>query len=297
MNVDFKSLLANIRDGVYFTDKDRTIIYWNKAAERITGYSAEEVIGRRCRDNILIHVDDQGHNLCKGKCPLAQTIKDHESREGHVFLHHKDGHRVPVNIRVAPLIDDQGRIIGAAEFFSDTNLQETMQQRIEELQNLAMLDPLTQLPNRHHIEPELESRFHEMKRLGLTFGLLFIDIDHFKVFNDEYGHDIGDKVLQTVANTLKRALRPFDMVGRWGGEEFIGIIRNTDKARLLKIANRMRHLIGNSTVRHCDAILRVTVSMGATMALGSDTKESLVKRVDQLMYNSKQKGRNRVTIG
>ena len=298
MQPDYLSLLANIRDGVYFTDTDRRITYWNKAAEHITGYSASEVVGHRCRDNILIHVDDKGRSLCKGRCPLSASMMDLQPRNARVFLHHKEGHRVPVHVRCAPLTDGDGNLAGGAEFFTDISSQEALEIRVKELESLALLDALTQLPNRNHLIPELESRFQEKVRLGLTFGLLFMDIDHFKRFNDTYGHDAGDEVLRTVAKTITSAVRPFDLAGRWGGEEFICIVRNvTPGEQLMGIANRLRRLIATSTVRAKDQILSVTVSMGATMALESDNVESLVKRADLLMYKSKKSGRNQVTLG
>ena len=196
-----------------------------------------------------------------------------------------------------PLLDVDGNVIGAAEFFKDTSAVETMRERMEELQQLALLDPLTRLPNRHHIEPELEGRLQEMKRLNLFFGFVFLDIDHFKCFNDEYGHDTGDRALKTVARTLSAAVRPFDLVGRWGGEEFVAIVRSVNKSQLEIIANRLRLLISKSSIRCGKHQLQVTVSLGATMAEKSDTLTSLVNRADELMYRSKHEGRNRATIG
>jgi diguanylate cyclase (GGDEF)-like protein/PAS domain S-box-containing protein len=297
MQIDYRSLLAKIRDGVYFTDTDRRITYWNKAAERISGYGADEVVGRCCRDNILVHVDEAGRSMCHGHCPLAATILDATPREAKVFLHHKQGHRVPVYVRSAPLSDLDGRIVGAAEFFTDISSEETLQTRIQELENLALLDNLTLLPNRHHIEPELVSRFHEIKRLNVPFGFIFMDIDHFKRFNDSYGHDVGDEVLRVVARTLKASVRPFDLVGRWGGEEFVCVARNVAPLILLTIANRIRMLIGTSTIPVGNEMLGVTVSMGATMAMTEDNIETLIKRADELMYTSKNNGRNQVTLG
>lgn len=297
MQIDYQSLLANIRDGVYFTDTDRRITYWNKGAERISGYGADEVVGRCCRDNILIHVDEAGRSMCNGHCPLAATIQDATPREAKVFLHHKQGHRLPVYVRSTPLSNLDGRIIGAAEFFTDISSEDTLQTRIQELEKLALLDSLTQLPNRHHIEPELVSRFHEIKRLHVPFGFIFMDIDHFKRFNDTYGYDVGDEVLRVVARTLRASVRPFDLVGRWGGEEFVCIARNVAPPILLTIANRVRMLIGTSTIPIGDQMLGVTVSLGATMATAADNTETLIKRADGLMCTSKTNGRNQVTLG
>ena len=217
MRVDYRSLFSYIRDGVYFTDCERRITYWNPEAERITGYTADEVIGHRCAENILIHVDELGCSLCENLCPLAASIEDGNIREAMVYLHHKQGHRIPVNVRVTALKNDRGDIIGGAEFFTENIDHKLMHERMRELEQMALLDSLTQLPNRHHIESELSSRFHEKSRMRMDFGLIFVDLDHFKNINDTHGHDIGDKVLRTIANTLKNGVRPFDLVGRWGG--------------------------------------------------------------------------------
>ena len=104
----FKSVLEHIYDGVYVVDAERKLLYWNKAAELISGYSYTDVVGHYCWDNILQHVNDEGCNLCKTGCPLEQTIKDGRSRKDLVYLHHKNGHRVPVFVRVNPIKDDAG---------------------------------------------------------------------------------------------------------------------------------------------------------------------------------------------
>ena len=99
----YRDVLENLQAGVYFTDTHRRITYWNKGAENITGYSSEEVIGSSCMDNLLVHIDGKGNNLCTGKCPLSESIKDGRTREIRIFLHHKDGHRVPVWVRSDPI--------------------------------------------------------------------------------------------------------------------------------------------------------------------------------------------------
>lgn len=295
MKLNYENLLQNMIDGVYFVDKERRIEYWNKAAEKITGFSASEVVGSRCSDNILIHVDDNGNNLCEGMCPLAKTIEDGTSREAEVYLHHKNGYRVPVWVRVSPLTDESGTIVGGAELFTDSSPKAAMVQRVKELEELALIDALTRLSNRRHIESELEARFQEMKRYGLSFGILFMDIDHFKQINDTYGHDAGDRVLKSVADTLISIGRPFDQYGRWGGEEFIGIIRNVDLNALISAGNRCRVLIEKSYIPLNESAINVTVSVGATLAKEDDTAGSIIKRADGLMYKSKQGGRNRLT--
>ncbi len=295
MSYDYADLLDRMPDALYFVDGTRKITYWNEAAERITGYRAEDVVGKGCADNILVHVDAEGESLCKGHCPLQATMEDGRFRKAEVYLHHKQGHRLPVLVRVIPLRDDRGRVVGGAEFFSDNSFREGVLARLKELEQLAMLDALTQLANRRFIESEIETRLQEMQRCAIPFGLLLMDIDHFKRFNDDYGHNIGDLALKTVADTLRSVARPYDLVGRWGGEEFVAVVRNVDQALLVKIGERMRRLIAKTGIHVGAEEIGVTVSVGASVAKPDDTPESLFKRTDGFMYRSKERGRNCLT--
>src|SRR5512139_2403015 len=99
----YKSLLDNLYDGVYLVDRERRINYWNRGAERITGYKVVEAVGRNCHENFLRHVDAQGNQLCLVGCPLSATMADGEPRSEQVYLLHKNGHRVPVLVRAAPM--------------------------------------------------------------------------------------------------------------------------------------------------------------------------------------------------
>lgn len=296
-NDSYARIIESLHDGLYFVDTNRIITYWNKAAERISGYTAAEVIGRSCADSILTHIDGKGRYLCKGLCPLAATIADGEDREAEIYMHHKDGHRVPVFVRVSPLNDRKGKIIGGIELFTDFSNVQANSLRIIELEKLALLDNLTQLANRNYIERELQARLEEHRRFTVPFGVLFIDIDHFKKVNDTYGHDVGDEVLKFVARTFISNSRPFDLYGRWGGEEFIGIIRNITNDDLAHLGDRLRILIEHSYIIHGDKKLHVTVSLGVTSVNDNDNHESLIKRADTLLYESKRAGRNRLTIG
>ncbi len=293
----YEKVIASLHDGLYFVDRDMTIIYWNKAAERISGFTADEVVGKSCGDGILTHIDSEGCNLCKTGCPLAKTIADGKPRENEIYMHHKDGHRVPVSVRVSTLTDADGTVTGGIELFTDISNQAANELRVKELEKLALLDNLTQLANRNYIEREIQGRFEEKKRLQVPFGIFFIDIDHFKKFNDRYGHDVGDEVLKFVANTFTANTRPFDLYGRWGGEEFIGIIRNINDADLVMLGNRLRELIAESYVLQGEEKLSVTISIGATLVTEEDTLDTLLKRADTLLYASKAAGRNRLTSG
>jgi len=292
----YKSLIDDMHDGVYFTDLDRRITYWNKGAERLTGYKRAEVLGRRCSDNLLEHVDQHGVNLCNGLCPLAMTLLDGKPRQAEVYLKHSRGHRIPVSVRVSPVQDPEGKTVGAVEIFNDISVKVRLEEQIRSLEKMALIDALTNLGNRRYLEITLRSKLNELKRYGLPFGVLFLDVDRFKAVNDHYGHDVGDEVLKMVAQTISNALRPFDHAGRWGGEEFLAIVSNVDMRGLEAIADRLRLLVQNSSIKAGGNTIRVTVSIGAAYAVKEDTPESIPKRADALMYQSKLAGRNRVTV-
>jgi diguanylate cyclase (GGDEF)-like protein/PAS domain S-box-containing protein len=296
LNIEFyRNLLDSLYEGVYFVDRDRRIVYWNQGAEKLTGFTSEEVVGSRCADNILVHVDHEGNNLCESGCPLVTSIEDGEPCESEVFLRHKDGHRVQVSVRATPIRDKNGAIVGAVEVFRDLSHQKALLKRMERLEEMALLDGLTRLANRRHAEAHLKIRLEESARYGWPFGVLFFDIDRFKSINDQYGHDIGDKVLKLVSMTLLNSLRPFDFLGRWGGEEFLAVVVNVTEEQLFHIADRARMLVEQSSLSVTSGFIRVTISVGATMSRLGDTEEILLKRADELLYQSKQAGRNTVT--
>ena len=294
----YKDILDNLFDGVYFVDRERLITYWNKGAERITGYQSNQVIGHSCRDNLLNHVTTDGVHLCTSQCPLAACMEDGLVREADVFLHHADGHRVPVLVRAAPLRDDQGDIIGAVETFSSDTGMMAVRKQLRELRQIARTDILTNIGNRSFIEGRLRAIIAEYNNREGGAAVLFIDIDHFKQFNDTYGHDTGDVVLRMVAATLQHTLRKTDAIGRWGGEEFVAILNDVNSFEVLsKICEKLRRLVELSRLDSENNHLTVTISIGATLLRPDDTPETIIQRADALMYQSKQEGRNRITVG
>jgi diguanylate cyclase (GGDEF)-like protein/PAS domain S-box-containing protein len=290
-----EKLLDSLFDGVYFVDINMNITYWNNAAERITGYSKSEAMGIRCSDNLLRHIDAKGCELCLFGCPLAATMQDGKSRESSMFLHHSLGHRVPVSVRTSPVRDDKGEIVGAVEIFSDNSSSLQILHEFEKLKQDAYLDTLTGVGNRRYGEMTLSTRIYDLQAHNTPFGVLFMDIDHFKRFNDQYGHKTGDDVLVMVAKSISLTLRKMDVVARWGGEEFIVILPGATPVIVTSLSERVRILIENSFFLCGEEKLHVTVSIGATMSRADDSVETVVSRADSLMYLSKSKGRNRVT--
>ncbi|MGK2858632.1 MAG: diguanylate cyclase [Thermoanaerobaculia bacterium] len=293
----YLEILQSIEDGVYFVDCDRRIVFWNRAAEAISGYRAEEVMGRRCADGILRHCTADGSILCGAGCPLKKTMLDGQSLEADVWLHHKRGHRVPVNVRSTAVRDDDGRIVGSVEMFTDRSRKIVALEQAKALNRLAFVDELTQVGNRRSVDAKLNELFADPAGMGMPAGVLFVDIDRFKSFNDQYGHDTGDLVLHAVASTLGANLRAYDFVGRWGGEEFVVVTVASSLSDLQQLAERLRLLVEQTDLEIDGEQLRVTISIGGALAALGDDPKSLVTRADAHLYESKRNGRNRSTVG
>lgn len=289
----FRNIVDSLAEGVYFVDPQRKITYWNRGAEAITGYSAAEVLGRSCRDNILVHTSDSGHCLCTGKCPLQATLDDATTREVQVFLKHRDGHRVPVHVRVSPIVDEEGAVVGGSEVFIDASGKLALLEKAAEMERLALIDPLTAVGNRRYAESVLKERIELFRRTSETFAVLMIDLDRFKAVNDQHGHAAGDAVLQAVARTIPANLRPFDFFGRWGGEEFLAILTKADGQRGLEVANRCCGLVRSCQVPCAGGSIVPTISIGVAVIEAGDSIREVLARADANLYRAKENGRDR----
>lgn len=291
----YESLLDRISDGVYYVDRNRLITYWNTGAQELTGYSREEVLGRSCAEGFLRHVNERGTQLCLHGCPLAAVMNDGRERSVNVYLHHKEGHRIPIKVSGQALRDQDGMILGSVEVFSSRVVSPyaAVERRAKPDDGI---DPVTGLPARGLGEATLETMVSAVRHGSASLGVLFIDADRFKDVNDTYGHRTGDQVLRMLGQSLANALRRRDVPIRWGGEEFVALLPGTDEAGLARAAERVRMLVENSWLQLGESQVRVTVSVGATMATAQDQVDGLIERADRFMYRSKKSGRNLVTV-
>ena len=168
----------------------------------------------------------------------------------------------------------------------------------EQLQKLAANDPLTGLYNRRFGLLRLTEEFSRSLRSGIPLGVIMFDIDHFKAVNDTYGHPVGDKILVNIARVTRMAIREGDFVIRYGGEEFLVILPGSSLEDTQFVAERLRHMIEDSIVKHNMQDLRVTISAGCTSYPENDTNEEmvLIKDADEALYTAKEGGRNRVVL-
>ncbi len=285
-----------LQDAVVCLNKDRRVVYWNKAAELMSGFEGAAMVGKPCSGEPALFVDYGGLNLCRDKCPVAMTLRDGAPRNLEVYLQHKEGFRTPASLRIIPVFKEDGEIIGAVEAFTSTAPKVTIPLVLTELEKMGLVDTETGIPSKQYLDMTLNTRLDEFQKYGLSFGMIYVDVDNYGKILEKHGRFNASKIVRTVARTLHKNIRFFDIVGRWGTEEFLVILLNIDDSRMDIVANKLRLLVAESYITTETGMLNATVSMGASLVLRYDTVESLVKRGEQLMMHSKWLGKNRVSM-
>ena len=289
----FEKLLNLLYDGVYFVDTQRRILFWNDAAERLTGYTKEEMLGSYCFDNILNHTDGQGNQLCINGCPLLETIAGGAPVTARVYLLHKDQRRIAVDIFVTSFTDEQNKIIGAIEIFRDASNAVALEKAYAFMLKLAKRDHLTGVANRRQMDTTIDDQLALFKRTGSPFTIVATDIDNFKEINDTQGHAVGDRALVMFANLIKQQRRSTDLFARMGGDEFLLLLRQQHLAEGVQTAERLRKIIESYQSEKLQGI-KLSASFGVTEVDLEDTSKTLLHRADRALYKAKQTGRNRV---
>lgn len=279
---------------MYVLAPDRRIIVWNDQAQALTGYRPEDVVGHVCSQRLLNHVDEDGLSLCGPRCPLRLTMVDGVGRQATVFVHHRDGHLVPVDVRSAVLRGPGGLVVGAVESFRDAASTVERDRRIRELEDLASHDPLTGVGNRRAMDHLLAAYLREHRTSGVAFAAMVLDLDRFKQVNDRHGHAVGDRVLRAVATTMQAGTHGH--VVRYGGEEFLVLAPAADEAQALQAADALRRLVGAVRVPARGGPVTVTASVGVALSVRGDDAERLLARADRALLSAKSAGRDRVLL-
>lgn len=285
-----QTVMDTISDPTLVIDVENyQLILANNAAKNVYLKNQEKLEeGMTCYK--LSHKSDQP---CSGKhdpCPIQQ-IK-HSGTKNRVIHKHftAEGSAIFVEVVAKPIFDTQGKLVQILESHHDITEQVETETH---LRKLATTDSLTKIHNRTKFDTELQMRFEKSRTCNTPLALIMFDIDHFKTVNDNYGHDAGDFVLKEMASLVRSRIRKGDLLARWGGEEFMLLTEYMNSVDLEHKANQLRVTIAE---HYFPEIGHVTASFGASYLTQQDSIESLVKRVDKALYQSKVSGRNQVTF-
>ncbi len=281
-----KALLDHLEAGIYMVDRRRRILYWNRGAERISGYLAQEVAGRYCQGDLLMHCDAAGQGMCGKGCPLSTVMVDGKPREHTLFLRHRHGHRIPVRIRSCAIYDSGGSISGAVEVFEQLTVPASVDRR--PLEEHGCLDELTQVANRAYAEFKLGQALDALGTFGITFGWVAVELDDVEGLEHRFGHGLVDAAVKMMARTLDSNLGPLDSLNRWGRTEFRIEVHSCWGQGLGELTEKLRVLARSSNLEWWGDPVRVTVSIGGVMAAPGCSAEALETRVAALLTSSRR---------
>jgi diguanylate cyclase (GGDEF)-like protein/PAS domain S-box-containing protein len=279
-----ETVLQSVQVGIMLIDwETHEIIDVNPVSAKLIGKPKNELVGKMCCEYICpSHV---------GECPVTDQQLDVTNLEREIIA--SDGRRIPI-LKSAIPIHYNNRICILESFLDITERK----QLETELKNLAMKDPLTGVNNRRSFMEKAQAEFERAKRYHEPFSLLMMDIDHFKAINDQYGHPVGDEVLKSLCQEVLRTLRNTDIFARMGGEEFAGLLLQTNRPDSLIVAERLRGRIEKLTVMANGIPVQFTASIGVTTMDGEETSfDRMLLRADDLLYQAKNRGRNQVVQG
>lgn len=266
-------------------DRNRRVIYWNDASRRLYGYTREEAHGQLLED--LIIPDHMREEVIHAHQEWLDNNISIPSEE--IELRHKDGSLVPVYSSHVMIKQDTGH---CEMFCIDISLQEQKKAR-QELYRMASFDDLTKLPNRRLMEVELSARLAEADRTKRPMAVVFIDLDNFKLINDTLGHHYGDKLLLAVAEALKTEIRRYDLLSRFGGDEFVLLLFDYDgPEQIHELLSRLISKLDQGFMLDGDSY-QVTASFGVSLfPSDGETVAELMGNADAAMYQAKENGKN-----
>lgn len=293
----------------FVLDAECRVIIWNRACERLTGIPAAELVGTRehwrafygeprpCLADLIA----QGRTA-----EIDKLYADHDHADSDVVSAHgrraenwcvmpQVGNRLYLAIDAGPIYDEAGRLVAVVETLRDITLQKEAQ---EELKRLATRDGLTGVANRRSFDDTLEAEWLRGTRDVKPLSLVLIDVDHFKRYNDAFGHQGGDACLKNIAAALTASChRSADLIARYGGEEFAAILPGTTASGALTVAERIRADVAALALPHPgnEGIGRVSISLGVATVVPDRTLElkELIEAADRALYAAKGAGRNR----
>ena len=300
-------LLQNLEVGLVVVDRDSLIYLWNGFMEHHSDIGADKATGQNLfklfpelpqrwliKQMEMVYTLNNPSYISWEQRPYLFPFKSQmpiTGRAPHMFQ----------NVTLIPLRSPTGRVDHVGIIIYDVTNTAVGQKRLtkanEKLKSLSRTDGLTGLYNRAYWQECLENEFNRFGRCKEISSLVMFDIDFFKKVNDTYGHQAGDMVIQSVANTLKQLARKTDVVGRYGGEEYAALLVGTNAENAMTFAERLRAAVEASLVQYEEHTIRFTISLGvAEVSFDQENALKWIHQADQALYQSKESGRNWVTM-
>ncbi|HEX9021210.1 MAG TPA: diguanylate cyclase, partial [Nitrospirota bacterium] len=289
------SVFDSFHDPVSIVDRDYRIIKFNEAFARMRNRPAKDLYGKKCYEVV------KNRNVMCKDCVVEKTFRSADPCATKINMAAPDGSGMWLEIYTYPILDQNQNVSHVVEYARDVTNQEKAEQEknqlIKKLSHLSTTDGLTCLLNRRALIEVLAHEFGRADRYGADLSVILCDVDNLKKINDTYGHTAGDQALLTVSEMLRKSLRQSDIVGRYGGDEFMIILPETSLAGAESFAEKIRVAVERADIFSGRQRIRLSLSIGvAGFRTLTDTIDALVARADAALYASKNVGRNKVSV-
>ncbi|WP_417666101.1 diguanylate cyclase [Pseudidiomarina sp.] len=285
-----EQILDSLPEGVVGIDINGLCTFVNPVALKALGYDDEQDIIGKPSHALFHHSHPNGEPFALADCQIHKAIKAHRPlKNWRDTFWTKANTCFPVEVSVTPLMSETNTDFGGVFIFRDISEQLKIEQN---LKRAAEHDQLTGAYNRRFGDSILRAELERSQRYGVPASLLIFDIDLFKEVNDSFGHLAGDAVLKNLVTLTQNRLRESDVLIRWGGEEFLVLLPNTDLSGAMQFAESLRKSIHETTFS--DVVTNISVSIGVCAASSGDDLDAWILRVDKALYKAKENGRNQV---
>jgi PAS domain S-box-containing protein/diguanylate cyclase (GGDEF)-like protein len=287
----YLALLDSLPEGVWFSDRQGVIRYWSKPAEAITGFAPNEVLGVSFAA-VVSYCDEVG---C-AQAPLAETLADEKERHAHLFLLHKQGHRIAVEVQTSPVRSPTGETIGAREILRESKDKPALLRRGRVLEEFGLWDTKIESASQEYMRNQLEMRLGHFREDGIATGALLIDIDHLGDRDRKLGREASDHLLRMVSRSTLLCIRFTDISGRWEDDSLLAIMEASTIGNLEAAAERIRALIAASNIRWWGQIVQIKATIACTMFGAGDAAASVLERLEKSVAAGGEAGGDRVIL-
>ena len=300
----YKSIFDASPDAIVMFDINYRILIASKSANEVLGFEGDCLVG----ENILqFFVDKESKRIEKN---IRRVFNENNIGTTN-YRGKKNNNSTIYEVNSRAIKDENGNSINLVSIIRDVTqkviLEELLEAREKQYKELAKelerknislservsIDNLTGIKNRYYFDERIKEEVDLAKRQKVSFSLLLFDLDHFKLVNDNFGHDIGDKVLKRVTDAVSKIIRSYDIFARWGGEEFVVLMPNTTEAEAVLAAEKIRKAVED--IIHPD-IEKITISIGIAIWEVDDDVDQIFVKADKALYTAKNQGRNRVIV-
>jgi diguanylate cyclase (GGDEF)-like protein/PAS domain S-box-containing protein len=292
----YQIVLDGLETGVYIVDRSRRIRFWNEGAEQITGYLRQDVVGRLLRDHLLITRDDAQDIDTDPDDPIGIAFRDGRPSIRELSILHKDGYRVPIVLRTSPIRNPHGTVVGAAESFEKNRSAAEWNRRQAGFADFGCLDPVTGIAAQSFMDTQLRENLITFNEHNIPFGILLIQVDHMDQLRMSRGPAVVPTILRIIAQSVENCIRPTDLVGCWGENQFMAILLECRESEVALVGERVRRTISRSEIEWWGDRFSMTSPVGGAGCRAGDKIESLLARAETSLRESIGKGGNCVTV-